>query len=398
MKRICILVGCLWVLLGASQTVPQEPIEMFTVRTNGPHANRINLAIFGDGFSAAEQDKLRVQSTNFAGYIIDQPPFKDYAALWNVYSFTIVSKESGSDQPVKGIYRDTYLSSTFDSYGTPRLLTIPPNDRDGSSANGTRRVQLLLAHWLPSYDAVLIMCNDSRYGGAGGSFLTSSLEKSAPEIARHEMGHSFAGLGDEYSTAYPYPDIEEPNTTRETNRNAIKWKAWILASTPVPTPNSSTYSKLVGLFEGAHYHPKGWYRPWYDCKMRTLGKPFCPVCSEQLLIRMYAKLSIFDATYPVQTNLTVAGSVELAVLPIIPEQFLHVEWMLNGQPLGEDDTVLELGLPAGQHTVVCTVTDTNSVFLAENRPKASRTWFVTSTQSGGQPPTAPALRVVPGRP
>ena len=92
-----------------------------------------------------------------------------------------------------------------------------------------------------------------------------------------------AGLGDEYTTANPgYPDIEEPNTTRETNRTAIKWKAWIDASTPVPTP--PTNPNLVGLFEGAHYHPTGWYRPKLNCLMRNFGVGFCEVCQEALVL------------------------------------------------------------------------------------------------------------------
>lgn len=399
MKRlILLLLALLCVLVPArAQTVPSEPPEMFTVRTNGPVANRINLALFGDGFAAGEQGKLRTTATNFAGYIIDQPLFKDYAHLWNAFAFTTISKESGSDHPSKSVYKDTYFSSTFDSHGTARLLTIPPNNYDYSSVNGTRRVQLLLNAHLPSYDAVVIMCNDGQYGGAGGGFLTSSLESSAPEIARHEMGHSFARLGDEYTTAYPgYPDIEEPNTTRETNRNSIKWKGWILASTPIPTPNSSAYNTVVGLFEGAHYHSKGWYRPWYNCKMRSLGQNFCPVCAEAMLLSMYSKLVIFDAVYPASTNLVVAGSVELAVQPIIPAKFLKVQWTVNGVDTGVTETVASLNLPPGDNVVVCTVWDTNSAFLVEKRPTSSFTWNIDSTQSGGTPPTAPALKVSPG--
>ena len=39
-----------------------------------------------------------------------------------------------------------------------------------------------------------------------------------------------------------YPATEEPNTTRETNRNAIKWKAWISPGTPLPTPETGDYA------------------------------------------------------------------------------------------------------------------------------------------------------------
>src|SRR5690606_922508 len=104
--------------------------------------------------------------------------------------------------------------------------------------------------------------------------------------------HSFADLGDEYSSAYPgYPDIEEPNTTRETRREFIKWNHWIEEATPVPTPAISAYSGVIGLFEGAHYHASDWYRPKRECKMRSLGQEFCAVCGEAIVIALAERIS-----------------------------------------------------------------------------------------------------------
>jgi hypothetical protein len=56
----------------------------------------------------------------------------------------------------------------------------------------------------------------------------------------------------------------------------------IAASTPVPTPATVAYYRVVGLFEGAQYQPTGWYRPQYDCKMNHLGVDFCAVCTEHI--------------------------------------------------------------------------------------------------------------------
>jgi len=162
---------------------------------------------------------------------------------------------------------NTYFNSSFDSYGIQRLITIPPNDRDANSADGQGRVNSLLATYMPQYDIVALIVNDTQYGGSGGFPLIASVNSSSPEIVIHELGHSFSGLGDEYDAANPgFPDTEEPNTTTQTNRALIKWTSWIVAATPVPTPETAGYASVVGLFEGAHYHTTGWYRPSWTAR------------------------------------------------------------------------------------------------------------------------------------
>jgi hypothetical protein len=89
-------------------------------------------------------------------------------------------------------------------------------------------VYTLLQNLMPEYDIVMMIVNDAEYGGAGGFPAITSINSSAPEIVIHELGHSFAGLGDEYDAPFPgYPDVEEPNTTRETRREFIKWRPWV---------------------------------------------------------------------------------------------------------------------------------------------------------------------------
>ena len=92
---------------------------------------------------------------------------------------------------------------------------------------------------MPEYHIVLIIVNDPQYGGTGGDFAISSVHESAPEIVMHELRHSFGNLADEYDTYTPgYYGHEGPNTTAETVRELIKWNAWILPVTPVPTPET----------------------------------------------------------------------------------------------------------------------------------------------------------------
>ena len=140
--------------------------------------------------------------------------------------------------------------------------------------------------------------------------LISSLHVDSAEIVRHESGHAFGGLADEYGDPFPgYTPTEKPNATAQTNRALIKWNAWIAPTTPLPTPQDPTNAQLVGLFEGAEYQVTGWYRPKFDCKMRTLGTPFCEVCSEALVRAIYTAIRPIDSFSPSLTNLTCQNSL-----------------------------------------------------------------------------------------
>ena len=174
--------------------------SMTTVLTNGPTSKRINIVFLSEGYTANELEQFRRDATNTANSLLTVPPFDGFRSYFNAYAIAVASVESGSDHPSTGIARNTYFNSTYESYGTAQLLTIPPNDRDGSYANGQGKVTALLNQFMPEWDIVVLIVNDTVYGGAGGQYMTVSKHASAPEIARHELGHSFAGLGDEYSS------------------------------------------------------------------------------------------------------------------------------------------------------------------------------------------------------
>ena len=56
---------------------------------------------------------------------------------------------------------------------------------------------------VPDWDHILVMVNDETYGGAGGVVSVVSTHSLAADIARHEFGHAFTDLADEYDTPFP---------------------------------------------------------------------------------------------------------------------------------------------------------------------------------------------------
>jgi hypothetical protein len=308
--------------------------KLSTLLTNGPTASRLNIAILAEGFTTAEEGTFTNRARTVLQTFLNTSPYNEYRNHFNAFAIFVASAQSGSDHPSRNTYRNTYFNSSYDSFGLDRLITIPPNDRNSSYSAGQGKVVALLSQFLPEYDIALLLVNDDEYGGSGGVPSIASINSSSAEIALHEIAHSFAGLGDEYDSPYPgYPDTEEPNTTRETRRNLIKWRDWIEPFTPIPTPETSTFANQVGLFEGAHFHTEGWYRPKLDCKMQTLEVDFCEVCKEALVLSAYTKLNLLQGSSPTANNLTVPGGGEimLAVQTIPPAiSPLTYTWTIDG--------------------------------------------------------------------
>jgi hypothetical protein len=255
-------------------------LKVHKIHHSGPPATSLDIAILGDGYRSWQMGKFHQDAQRFAKVLLFTKPFFRHRGKINVWAVESPSRECGVDEPRKGLFRDTALSMSFNTFGSPRYLMTYAN----------KAVRDVAAN--APYDTLYIMSNTSRYGGGGiynlyASFVSDNAYDEYVFV--HEFGHSFAGLGDEYYTskvAYSgmYPrGVEpwEPNITAQRKRGWIKWRRMIDGKTPVPTPaKNPRYADKVGLFEGAGYSAKGLYRPALDCKMFNKGhKPFCPVCA-----------------------------------------------------------------------------------------------------------------------
>lgn len=375
----------LWlvVLLGAHERALGQG-TLLNLVTNGPRASFLNLVILSEGYTADELGRFETDARKVADGILSTEPFKAYRRCFNVFGIAVASLESGSDHPSKGIFRSTYFSSTYDSQGIERLITV--------SEDGRFQVYNMLLKHVPEYDLAIVLVNDPQYGGSGGNFATIvSTQTSSAEIAIHELGHSLGGLGDEYGDPYPnFPDTEEHNTTQETDRSKVKWRHWIDDSTPVPTPGTVDFEGVVGLFEGAHYHKTGWYRPKLTCRMRTLSAPFCEVCGEALVLAMYVYVRPIVSVTPAAgtemgaTNMQ-SATFSVGILPL-DEAPMRLQWLVDGQPVpGAVGTVFEprgFDFAPGSHQITVQVLDATERVRTDNfsRLVDTRTWQLRAAQ------------------
>lgn len=270
--------------IGERHITPYETLQQ------AADTNRcIHIAYIAEGYQEQEMPTFLEDAHAAMDALFAHEPFKSMRNRFQITAVKAPSKESGTSEPAKGIWKNTALHSHFDTFYSDRYLTT---------------LNLKELHdWLAGtpYEHIIVLVNTDKYGGGGilNSYnLSMTHHEQFRPVVVHEFGHSFAGLGDEYAyeneaiPMYPH-DVEpwEPNLTTLKDFHG-KWEDMIDKKTPVPTPAIKKNEKKVGVYEGAGYSLNGVYRGMQDCRMRTNQNPeFCPVCLRALtrLIEFYTE-------------------------------------------------------------------------------------------------------------
>jgi hypothetical protein len=366
-------VWCFVLLAGGLPSVWAAPVT--TVLNNGDPANRVDLAILGDGYTAAEMGQYAAQVEQLLQALFAQEPFLEYRGYFNVHRIDAVSAESGASHPEWNppVFKNTALGATYYCAGIPQLICA-----DVSAA------LTIAAESLPPdrRDLVLVLVNDPTYGGSGGAIAVASTHTAVVELVLHELGHSFGLLADEYGGSPPPMcdagvEPSEPNVTKD----HIKWTSWIDPSTPIPTFTGTP--AIPGLYQGAKYCDYSLFRPTYNSKMRSLGVSFEQINREQLVKRIYNLVLPIDQSSPAATavRLMRGQSQTFAVATPIPRTHaLTVAWVLDGQLQSSAPvfTLKTLKFPPGSHSLEVFVYDPTP--MVRNDPNqllwAHRVWTV----------------------
>lgn len=253
---------------------PKTRTPYLTLQQAADTCRCIHIAFVAEGYTESQMLQFLDDCRSAMDALFRHEPFTSMQQRFNIVAVCSPSEESNVSQPGKGIWRNTALDSHFDTFYSERYLTT---------------LHLKQLHDILSavpYEHVIILANTSHYGG-GGIYNSYNLCYTRGQHFRpvvvHEFGHSFGGLGDEYTYGDDAPmyfaDTEpwEPNLTTHPDRP--KWQALIDAG-------------AAGIVEGGGYLSKGVWRPCPDCRMRTNEHPdFCPVCQQALrsLIDFYTE-------------------------------------------------------------------------------------------------------------
>jgi hypothetical protein len=312
------------------------PAPLITIQKMGDPEQKVDFLILGDGYTAAEAKKFEADARRLTEILFSTSPFKERRRNFNVWALCPPAAESGISRPSTGQYRDSPIGATYDAFGSERYVLTFDN-------RALRRA----AAFAP-YEFIEVLANNRTYGGGGIFNLYSTVASDnafSNYVFVHEFGHHFAGLADEYYTsAVAYAPTTkrvepwEPNVTALLDVSSLKWRTLVspfAATTPIPTPwNKEAFEKYsreiqarrvqlrkdrrpeeemealfkeelaheqamfaaekhfgqVGVFEGAMYEARGYYRPEVDCIMFSRTDHFCKVCRRAIenVIAMYS--------------------------------------------------------------------------------------------------------------
>lgn len=358
------------ILAFSSMMAASAPGDFTTFLDNGPSSNRVDIVFLGDGYTSTELAIYQSHINSMMSHLFNEgeDPFPRYNNYFNAHRIDVISPQSGADDPSVGTFVNTALDATYRYDGvTQRLLYI--NNAKANAALSAGLNGALTA------DMKLVTVNATQYGGGGGTYAVyAGGNASATEIALHELGHSFAGLADEYggfTTSYTGSEPTEPNATKDPT--GAKWAHW----NGYVQPGIGT----IGAYDGARYYDHGIYRPSLNSKMRVLGQPFDAVSREEFILDIYRIVDPLDAWLANAQPLS--NPIKLWVDSIDPAIIQH-QWIVDGSLVdgatGEEFDPLAFGFGPGTYTITSHNFDpTDWVRSHPELVNQDITWTVTYT-------------------
>ncbi|HSK16000.1 MAG TPA: M64 family metallopeptidase [Gaiellaceae bacterium] len=424
---VAALAAALFIALAAPSTAgAQEPgsATVVPIQITGPPAERLNLVILGDGYTASEQQKFRDDVDRNLNVQWSVEPFRSYRHYFNVYRLEIVSQDSGiSCDPDDGnVRRNTPLRLNFANNcpagALARGITYGPALAPGGcmglnspGCSGSQQHNLFMSTYLAPLGVsgqnvqTLALANTFTYGGIGGTQATTSGgSPQGPLISTHELGHSLGQMADEYP--YSARDVVRPcytggepgsfhHTIRTSTQNMIdtqhKWWRWI--------GEESLSGGTIGLWEGGNTFPCGVRRPSQHSMMRWLGFSFDQVGREHMTYRITG-LRNANAMALVHTPLGEVGPGDVVWVETQHPKYheLTVTWRVNGEVVpntanGRNLELASLGVSAGDVVQVTVQDETDFVrdpgFKNGPRLTQTRQWTVGEPLAPASP--APAF-------
>jgi hypothetical protein len=302
-----------------SEVFKRKDVEVIPAVNNGNPQQCVDLVILGEGYPANEKDKFKKDLKYYTDLFFSIEPYKSRAKLFNINGVFIASEESGTDEPRQGTYKNTRLGSAFNTFDLDRYCLADDNksirdiaasvpydailimvNKDRYGGGGIYNWQTVFNTGSPWRDYVFLHEFGHAFAGladeyyskpvAYEDFYTPGVEPLEPNItalldtahvkwkqylspgikvptewdkatfdslnnelakAGEEGRKTMEGLKKKGASADEIATAEKENTARTTNIN-MKIDIFI-ARNPM--------KDKVGVFEGANYLPKGFYRP-----------------------------------------------------------------------------------------------------------------------------------------
>eukprot|EP00659_Diplonema_papillatum_P012014 gene12014-18558_t len=209
-----------------------ENAEIKLLAGVGRPENRIDVVFMGDGYTVREEAEFFADMARLTRDMFEDVTFRAWLPVFNIWALYIPSAESGIG--THGTPRDTHYGLYRDGTQLRGVYAAYPN---------RAREACALA---PGCDFPSIIGNDPYYGGLGGEFVIGTESVTTGTVVlRHEMGHNFVNVGEEYDDGGVYRGVNSDNT-----RTDIKWSNWL--TEPAETVPEQRAVKRLGQY------------PWVD--------------------------------------------------------------------------------------------------------------------------------------
>ena len=152
----------------------------------------------------------------------------------------------------------------------------------------------------------------------------------------------------------------------------------------------------MGVFEGAAYQPTGWYRPEYNCRMRTNSADLCAICAEIWALKIHEYVSPIDSVSPNEVSLIDPNMLAVKVMDVYNDEPLDIQWYIDN--IEREDlrgqTSWSLDLSAGDYEIWVKVSDTTAYVRKdpENLMEASQVWQVSLSGTTSLQNSLPTLK------
>lgn len=354
--------------MSGGQATPLPPNRIVPLQITGPASERLNLLVFGDGYTAADMPKFRAEVDKHLNVQWSIEPFKSYRSYFNVYMIEVESPVSGiSCDPDDGnVRRDTPLRLQY-SGDCP----AGANARGVTFGQGGGDMLERLAAQIPGVDAsnrqTLTLANTRTYGGIGGTNATTTGgAPQGPLVSPHELGHSLGSLQDEYpystrGVAGPPYTGEEPTSIHHTTytieqmkAQQVKWWRWL--------GEESHSGGVIGRYESGQSRATGIWRPSEHSMMRWVGNYFDQPSHERMIQRISGRRGTNAMSVVSRPTGEVGPNEVLWVETGQPSSHeLKVVWTVNGTTIPNPYNSRHLALaplkPAAGAVVRATVSD-----------------------------------------
>lgn len=257
---------------------------------NGPNAQKFNLVVIGDGFTAgADQTAFNnfVQNTVVRDLFSEtrDGAYREIMGAFNIFRVNADSTATGiTTVDATGAVVTTV--NTFLGYrysGMWNRCWMEPGPNTNTTLNNT------LNNLVPGWTHVFVVLNTTGQGGCRRGNQLAVTMGGGWAVAAHEMGHMIGDLGDEYTGTANYTggDPGKVNLSNTSDRATLKWAAFVNPSTALPTPAATGDPVLddgayAGATTGGTRYATGIFRPASNSRMNSNTPEFDSVGYDQM--------------------------------------------------------------------------------------------------------------------